>query len=65
MTPETAQINNFANGLVDKIWAATSDRDVVALCQKYEAQVVRLKQVARPRYLHIVNAVQFKRKELR
>lgn len=57
------EINDFANGLVDQIWDAKSDAEVVAMCQKYEAQVNKLKQVAHVRYLHIVNAVKFKRKE--
>lgn len=58
-----AEINTFANGLVDQIWDAKTDADVVCLCQKYEAQVNKLKQAAHVRYLHIVNAVQFKRRE--
>ena len=57
------EINTFANDLTQQIWNAGTDAAVVALCKKYEAQVNRLETVARPRYLHIVNAVQFKRRE--
>jgi hypothetical protein len=62
---EAAQINDFANGLAGKIWAASSDGEVVAICQKYEKQVLRLKDMNSVRYQHIVNVVKLKRKDFR
>lgn len=59
------EINDFANGLCDQIWNAQTDTEVVALCKKYEAQVLKLKEIAHVRYLHVVNAVQFKRREFK
>lgn len=55
MTQE-ARANDFANALCEKICAARSDAEVVALCQKYEAKVMRLKEVAPVRFLHVQNA---------
>ena len=57
------EVNTFANGLVRQIWDAKTDAEVFGLCQKYKAQVEQLKTVANVRYLHIINAVQFKRKD--
>lgn len=59
----TQAANDYANALLDRLADAGSDDEIVAICKETEAAVKKLKTVHPPRFHHIVNFVQLRRKD--
>jgi DNA modification methylase len=62
MTPDQeAKANDYAAGLLERLTAAETDDDIVAICKDTQKAVMRLQEIGSPRFHHIVNFVSLRR----
>ena len=63
MNEQERKANTYADALIDRLRNAGSDAEIVAICKETEKAVKRLQDIKSPRFHHIVNLVQLRRKD--